>query len=58
MFLLISSGHILVHQNGPGKTVHQNGVSSSRYKAKVHETFRQRNSETVAHKDLRLGQIV
>ena len=37
------------------KTVHQYGVSI-RSSKKVRETFRQKNSETVGHKDLR--QIV
>ena len=43
MFLLISGGHF----GAPIWRLH-----------KVRETFRLRNSETVGHKDLRLGQIV
>ena len=52
MFLLISGGHILVHQNGaPIWRLHTN-----LYKGAWNVSTN--NSETVGHKDLRLGQIV
>ena len=52
MVLLISGGHILVDQNGP---------SIWRLHTKLYKVVWNvlaNNSETVGHKDLRLGQIV
>jgi len=53
MFLLISGGHLFL--------VHQNGTPIWRLHTKLYKGARNvsaNNSETVDHKDLRLGQIV